>query len=243
MNTKIVFGIILAIMVTGIIISVQDLENPIVKNVKNTENFESFEDIENFEKLGLLIISECMKISSDLTENNVCFNEKINQLESKSPSIKSELRKLGFVLENKTLPYEDLVNDSNYQLSKFTKATIRIDNVILDVQLADTREKRIKGLQFQEKLLDDEGMLFDFQEPKIISMWMPNMKFSLDMIWFDEQGKVIHIEENVEPCLSISDCPSFNGNGQKARYVLEITSGFIDKFNITKNSQLSFKFS
>jgi hypothetical protein len=33
-------------------------------------------------------------------------------------------------------------------------------------------------------------------------------------------------------------CTFTNGNGKPAKYVLEVTSGFVDMFNITENSKL-----
>jgi uncharacterized protein len=33
-------------------------------------------------------------------------------------------------------------------------------------------------------------------------------------------------------------CTFTNGNEKEAKYVLEVTSGFADKFNITENSKL-----
>ena len=122
----------------------------------------------------------------------------------------------------------------------FSTTTIKIDNIVLSVQVADTFDKRKQGLQFQEELAYDQGMLFDFVESRVISMWMPNMKFSLDMIWFDDKGNVVYIEKNMQPCDSIDACKSVDPNGQKARYVLEVTSGFIDKFGINENSRLYF---
>jgi len=123
----------------------------------------------------------------------------------------------------------------------FSINTIKIDNIVLAVQVADTSDTRKQGLQFQEELPYDQGMLFDFVESRVISMWMPNMKFSLDMIWFDDKGNVVYIEKNMQPCTSIDSCKSVNPNGQKARYVLEVTKGFIDKFGINENSKLYFE--
>jgi uncharacterized membrane protein (UPF0127 family) len=70
---------------------------------------------------------------------------------------------------------------------------------------------------------------------------MPNMKFSLDMMWFDDNGNVIHIEKNVPPCDPTGHfpCPVYNQNGQPSKYALEMTSGFVDKYNITTNSKLA----
>jgi hypothetical protein len=67
------------------------------------------------------------------------------------------------------------------------------------------------------------------------------MQFSLDMIWFDQDGKVVHIEKNVPPCktaLEITTCQSIIPDAE-AVYILEVTSGFVDKNNITKDSMLS----
>jgi uncharacterized membrane protein (UPF0127 family) len=70
---------------------------------------------------------------------------------------------------------------------------------------------------------------------------MLNMQFSLDMIWFDPEGNIDHIEKDVPPCkaaLEIATCQSIVPEGD-ALYVLEMTSGFIDLNNITKDSVLT----
>ena len=87
---------ILAIFFTVIIISFQENDDPIM----TIETLENFENVQSMEKIGLMVVQNCMKSSPNLTENKICFNEKINQLESKFPTIKSELRKLGFVINN-----------------------------------------------------------------------------------------------------------------------------------------------
>ena len=87
---------ILGIFVTVIIISFQENDVPIM----TIETLENFENVESMEKIGLMVVQNCIKTSPNLTENKICFNERINQLESKFPTIKSELRKLGFVIKN-----------------------------------------------------------------------------------------------------------------------------------------------
>ncbi len=67
------------------------------------------------------------------------------------------------------------------------------------------------------------------------------MQFPLDMIWFDQDGKVVHIEKNVPPCkaaLEIATCQSIIPDAE-AVYILEVTSGFVDKNKITKDSVLN----
>jgi len=132
-------------------------------------------------------------------------------------------------------------SDSILEAVDFPVGTIKVDGVVLQVQIADTEPGRVRGLMFQEQLPYDQGMLFVFEEPGNYSLWMLNMQFPLDMIWFDSNGNVVHIEENVPPCksaLETATCSVVNPGTNQALYILEVTSGFIDEFDITENSML-----
>ena len=132
-------------------------------------------------------------------------------------------------------------SDSKLESVEFPMGTIKVDDQVLQVQIADTEPRRVRGLMFQDQLPYDQGMIFVFDEPGSYSLWMLNMQFSLDMIWFDEMGNVVHIETNVPPCktaLETMTCQSIVPEGE-AMYILEVTSGFVEKFNIDKNSKLS----
>lgn len=132
-------------------------------------------------------------------------------------------------------------SDSKLEAVEFPRGTIKIDDQVLQVQIADTQPRRVRGLMFQEQLPYDQGMFFVFETPGTHSLWMLNMQFSLDMIWFDSNGKIIHIEKNVPPCKSALEtvtCTSVNPGNDQALYILEVTSGFVDKFGITEDSVL-----
>ena len=132
-------------------------------------------------------------------------------------------------------------SDSKLELVEFPRGTIKVDDIVLEVQIADTEPRRVRGLMFQDKLPYDQGMIFVYNEPGDYSLWMLNMQFSLDMIWFDENGNIVHIEKNIPPCkkpIEIMACQSIVPSGD-ALYILEITAGFIDEFKITKDSKLS----
>jgi len=131
--------------------------------------------------------------------------------------------------------------DSKLAEVKFPRGTIKIDSKILDVQIAETDAQRIRGLMFQNELPDDQGMIFVFSQEQIVPIWMLNMQFPLDIIWFDANGNVIHIEKNVPPCksaLETATCTVQNADGKKSKYVLEVTAGFTDKFQITESSKM-----
>ncbi|MBI5378360.1 MAG: DUF192 domain-containing protein [Thaumarchaeota archaeon] len=132
-------------------------------------------------------------------------------------------------------------SDTKLETVNFPKGTIKVDNVVLQVEIANTDPARTRGLMFHDKLPYDKGMIFVFDDEQVRSMWMLNMQFPLDLIWFDHEGNVVHIEKNAEPCKSALEtmaCTFQNADNKKAQYVLEVTAGFVDKFNITEKSKL-----
>ncbi len=142
-----------------------------------------------------------------------------------------------------SLPSEITI-DAN---SEFPMGTVQLDDEILQVYVADTDPRRMRGLMFETKsFLTDEtgmplGMLFVFDEPGSRSMWMKNMQFHLDIIWFNENGSVVAIQKNVPPCITpveVMSCKSDGVSADNAQYVLEMTSGYVDKHSITETSQL-----
>ena len=132
-------------------------------------------------------------------------------------------------------------SDAKLEAVDFPVGTIKIDDQVLQVQIADTEPRRVRGLMFQEQLPYDKGMIFVFDEPGFHSLWMLNMQFYLDMIWFDSDGKVVYIEKNVPPCKSALEtvtCTVVNPGETEALYILEVTAGFVDEFEINEDSIL-----
>jgi len=132
-----------------------------------------------------------------------------------------------------------LPSQVEHESVEFLRDTIMIDDIELTVQLADTEHRRADGLMFQEELPYDEGMLFIFDNSEKRTFWMSNMLFSLDIIWIDSQRNVVHIDNSVPPCdtTETKACPRYDSGGKEVKYVLEVTAGFVDKFNITEDSQ------
>ena len=134
-----------------------------------------------------------------------------------------------------------LPSDVKLESVEFPRGIIKIDGVVLEVQIADTDPRRARGLMFQEQLPFDEGMLLVFDDANKRSIWMLNMQFPLDVIWIDDNSKVVFIEKNIPPCktaLETVTCPSYKGGSKDAKYVLEVTAGFVDAFKITTESTL-----
>jgi uncharacterized membrane protein (UPF0127 family) len=105
-------------------------------------------------------------------------------------------------------------------------------------ELAVTEEERAEGLMFREKILANQAMLFVFERAGIHSFWMKNTLVALDMLWLDDERRIIHIEADVPPCRE-DPCPSY-GPLRPARYVLELKGGVAADLGLKVSDRLMF---
>ena len=112
---------------------------------------------------------------------------------------------------------------------------------VILAELADTAEKRGRGLMFRESLPKDRGMLFTFSEPQQWTFWMKNTRIPLDIIWMDGKKKIVHVERNVPTCSRTDDgCPQYQPNDQ-AVYVLELGAGMAESLKLQRGMVLKFR--
>src|SRR5262245_34784886 len=86
------------------------------------------------------------------------------------------------------------------------------------VELATTPQEQQLGWMFREQMDADHGMLFIFPSATTRSFWMKNTRIPLDIMYFDEQLKLVSVAE-AKPC-RVERCPGYPSTGP-ARYVLE----------------------
>ena len=103
-------------------------------------------------------------------------------------------------------------------------ANVCVKEFCVDAQVVSSIEDMQRGLQGRDGLLENQGMLFDFKEASEHHFWMKDMKFAIDMILLDAQGKIIFIAPSKKPCQS--DPCEIYGPSEKSSYVLEVVSGF-----------------
>lgn len=75
--------------------------------------------------------------------------------------------------------------------------TIHIGDKEYNVKEAHTEEEKRKGLQEVTELPKNEGMLFFFDQPQEVSMWMQNTLIPLDIIFIDEDNEVIKVVQGI----------------------------------------------
>ncbi|MDD5147186.1 MAG: DUF192 domain-containing protein [Candidatus Daviesbacteria bacterium] len=117
---------------------------------------------------------------------------------------------------------------------------IQINGSKLNVEIADTQDKRAKGLAGRDSLASDSGMLFIFSEPSKHSFWMKGLLFPLDFIWISGD-RVVSILQNVPPPAqgqSDSSLPIYQSSVEVDK-VLEVNAGVIQRLNIKVGDSLT----
>ncbi|MEI8096536.1 MAG: DUF192 domain-containing protein [Candidatus Moraniibacteriota bacterium] len=97
--------------------------------------------------------------------------------------------------------------------------TVWIAGALYHLEIANTQEKRAKGLGDRESLCDDCGMLFTFDVDGQYAFWMKAMRFPIDIIWL-RNDEVVFVAEDVSPESLDTLNPQVTAN-----QVLEINAG------------------
>lgn len=116
---------------------------------------------------------------------------------------------------------------------RFNSTSACLKESCFKISIADSPEEREKGLMFIDKMPEDEGMLFIFEEEDLHRFWMKNTLIPLDIIWFDKSGDITSVKKDAEPCKA-EPCPVFVPD-KPSLYALEIKSGLTNKLNISNN--------
>jgi uncharacterized protein len=70
---------------------------------------------------------------------------------------------------------------------------------VIEVEIAETTQEKAQGLMFRTRLDDNKGMLFFYEVPQEITMWMRNTYIPLDMVFIRRDGVVHRIEAKTQP--------------------------------------------
>ncbi|MFI8719152.1 DUF192 domain-containing protein [Stenotrophomonas sp. NPDC077464] len=107
------------------------------------------------------------------------------------------------------------------------------------VELATTDEARSRGLMFRDQMPVDHGMLFLHEREELQAYWMKNTRIALDILYFDEQRRLVSQQRDVPPCSAGDRCPPYPSSGP-ARYVLELNAGQAEKLGLQDGALLTF---
>jgi uncharacterized protein len=69
----------------------------------------------------------------------------------------------------------------------------------ITVEITESNEEKMRGLMFRTSLADDQGMIFYYDQPQDVTMWMRNTYIPLDMVFIKPDGTIHRIEVRTEP--------------------------------------------
>ena len=105
------------------------------------------------------------------------------------------------------------------------------------VRIADDAQEQTQGLMFVESMPKDEGMLFVYPTYDRRLFWMKNTLIPLDILFFDNQNRLIYIEHNAQPH---DETP--RGASGRMCSALELNGGTAREMNIEIGSELLIDF-
>ena len=68
-----------------------------------------------------------------------------------------------------------------------------------DAWRADTPQTREQGLMFVREIGAEQAMIFVYDPPATVSMWMKNTLLPLDMLFVNNDGCVVNVEHDARP--------------------------------------------
>jgi uncharacterized protein len=105
-----------------------------------------------------------------------------------------------------------------------------------DIEIADTEKASMQGLMYRESMEKNQGMLFDPQGLTKTPFWMKNTYIPLDIIFIDNDKKIMHIAENTHPYSEQTLDPE-----GVYRYALEINAGLSKQLEIKIGDTVSWQ--
>ncbi len=102
--------------------------------------------------------------------------------------------------------------------------------------MADTEEKRIKGLSGKAFLPSNTSMIFEFDTPDTYGIWMKDMLFPIDIIWLDKNKMIVNLISNADP----ESYPHVYYPPKDSLYVLETRAGLIKDKGLKLGDEILF---
>ena len=101
------------------------------------------------------------------------------------------------------------------------------------VEVAETPAQMEQGLMFRRQLAENVGMLFDYKQPTMATMWMRNTLIPLDMLFVDAQGRIVNIHERAVP-----QSDDVIASAEPVRAVIELNGGTAARLGIVPGDKV-----
>ncbi|SCZ50817.1 DUF192 domain-containing protein [Thiohalomonas denitrificans] len=117
-------------------------------------------------------------------------------------------------------------------------AHVQVGGEAFRVELATSAAEQRRGLMHREQLPQGTGMLFVYQHPQPVSFWNKDVRFPIDILYFDANSALIRTDTHVPPC-PYRDCPRYR-TAAPVKYVLELPAGTTERLKLKPGDRLQF---
>jgi uncharacterized membrane protein (UPF0127 family) len=124
---------------------------------------------------------------------------------------------------------------TNFVLRNNKPIQVSLGDQNFNIELAQTDLEKQIGLSKTEKLPENEGMLFLFDQPDYYAFWMRDMKFPIDIIFINGNKVTTIISNALPPSKTNGNLATFQPK-EKSDKVLEVNAGVAKKYNIEEGS-------
>jgi uncharacterized protein len=131
---------------------------------------------------------------------------------------------------------EDLSDSLSSEIILGKTGQINIHGNTWSVEIVNNDKDREQGLSNRKALYNNKGMLFVFTDMKKQVFWMKDMLIPIDIIFFDNNWKIVLIESNLQP----KSFPNTFGADISSQYVLEINAGEATIYDLKVGDQAIF---
>jgi uncharacterized membrane protein (UPF0127 family) len=120
---------------------------------------------------------------------------------------------------------------------EFKQTKLILGNATISAELADTEERRERGLMERTTLKDSQGMIFVFDHPQQQGFWMKDTLIPLSIGFLDASGKLFQILD-MDPASPVELHPKIYLSAKPALYALEVAQGWFVRKKIPLGSQM-----
>ena len=114
------------------------------------------------------------------------------------------------------------------QVARFPVVSLTAGMHIIKAEFASKEAERQQGLMFRKKMGNNEGMVFLFDAPGNVCMWMKNTLIPLSIAYIDSDGRIVDLQD-MKP---LDDDPPHYVSAEPAQYALEVNQGFFEEHGV-----------
>lgn len=119
---------------------------------------------------------------------------------------------------------------------------VTANSLTIDAKVVTSSQDRKKGLSKQDSLPLNQGMLFIFENKGPYGFWMKDMKFAIDIIWLDENKRIVDIVTYAAPQPGQKDKElTVYKPRSDALYTLETNAGLSSLNNLQIGDKVNFE--